>query len=1044
MIGSHNSDIDLTFYNDKVKEVIDAGIMAEPFTYVPIKAGHMELVGGNAVVFGKITEGYDVIAPSVETEMEFQPITYYGGAIGDEFLAPKDNLSVKKLLFQYITIVHYPDTYLHTLEYHVGDFVRYSGYVYKCKATTVANLPNVPLYDNPYWVLVFWNAVASYRRTSGVVVIHLPSIVYVDSYYYITVANAEEGITSLTAYYEAQETDTIADVKAGIEAALLTAGVSPGDVETGSGEGTIYLYKRVRYYEQSPNYKEGDVNTVYKDFTFDAYISTLGYTNKYPQLKCGATHGFGIVYKDGAGRTCSVTKTDAMSVYIPFYTEDEDNIFESIIKLVFKIFHTPPIWAETYEIVYFGNLTMDYFLQLRADNITVIPLSNGNRFALNIQDTLEWTWNKNNRWKVDAYTWLPGDRMRLMGTIDDVSGIVTRFDTLYDYEIEETANQSDDVINGEWLIFQAKNNPSDFDNINTTIINLTGTLGGTVIHTANNGSTTKRVDTITLSGTDGSAIIKCGMLEKTVIWHTSLTQTAINFVTENDASYLDIGIVLTSNYYNLIFTASTAGVDFPGLSNILIEIYRPRKGLAITAAYGTGIVFDIDIDVFGHKYHKGDVDQSLDEDGSNVSPAEIANTANDCWKYMRLNYKHATGNILPFWAESMFPSDWWDDQDINRKLTSSGFPFLDDLSQRQVVLDERIRHGGFLITGTRTNNIAHFTFDDFMDLSTENGDITGLREVGFTLKIIQLHKETSVYINRIQTFNPDGTEQFTLTDKFLAQQRPMETDYGCQHPDSIMVNGRDLYYWDNNEGEFIRSSPNGQIAISGPDYKMSRWFKDIVKWINSSGGRELLETRTGANNDHGEIWLTFRMGTEVRGVIFSEKQGRYVSRLNQITESYVHLGNFFAHLYHQRLWIMNIDEGQDYLSWSGMRTYAEVEVVSNIEPLRNKIFNAVALFADHLLQSLAKFVRIPAEASGSNELMESNIPIWDRREGIYFGEILRDENSPGNFVSVIDAKMNGRLLRGRYCFVRFKTEEHDEKVRIDSVVIHSTPSERNV
>jgi hypothetical protein len=141
---------------------------------------------------------------------------------------------------------------------------------------------------------------------------------------------------------------------------------------------------------------------------------------------------------------------------------------------------------------------------------------------------------------------------------------------------------------------------------------------------------------------------------------------------------------------------------------------------------------------------------------------------------------------------------------------------------------------------------------------------------------------------------------------------------------------------------------------------------------------------------------------------------------------------------------MNLDEGQDWLTWVGVPTYAEIEVVSNVESVRNKVFNAVASIADHLLYSLAKYVNIPQEASGNNVLMESNIPIWDRREGIYFGEILRDENTPGNFVSINDRKMNGRLMRGRYCFVKLMTEEHDEKVRIDSIVIFSTLSERNV
>jgi hypothetical protein len=89
-------------------------------------------------------------------------------------------------------------------------------------------------------------------------------------------------------------------------------------------------------------------------------------------------------------------------------------------------------------------------------------------------------------------------------------------------------------------------------------------------------------------------------------------------------------------------------------------------------------------------------------------------------------------------------------------------------------------------------------------------------------------------------------------------------------------------------------------------------------------------------------------------------------------------------------------------------------------------------------------VYIPEEGSAGNNLMETNVPIWDRREGVFFGEILKDINSKGSFISLNDRKMNGNAMRGRYCYVKLYTEEHTEKVRIDSIVILSTPSERNV
>jgi hypothetical protein len=1065
MISPHNTDIGYSFYNDKVKEIIAADLIAEPFTYVPIVAQHMELVGGNAIVFGKITEGYDVVSAIIDTEISYENVALNN---------PRINFSVQLTPVGVMTVVHYPDGYSAGREYYKGDFVYYNGYTYQCKITTSGNTPPASHgLENSWWVLVLWNGTASYRRVEGVYIITIPSTIYVGSYYYITVQNLEAGIPSITASYKALGGDTPPTIKAGLQAALIAGGVSAAEIGSGPWTNSIYLFGRVGYFQDSPNYEAGDINTVYKDFVVSAYILTLGNTVKYPQLKRGAVHSFGIVYKDRSGRTCSVVKSDGMDLYIPFYSEEDDSLLETIVKVLFKIYNPPPDWAESYEIVYFGNISMDYFLQIREDNIITIPNTNNNRFAIDISSTFDWTYNKNNRWKVPPYAWLSGDRLRLLGSVNELTGVVTKYspmysgsaiggDFVYDYEIEQVGDMYGDVLAGketagDYLIFQAVNRPTIFGNL-SSIANINTDLNGNLANTTPNGTGSTpvaRVDTITLSGSGGTANITVGNLSKIATFNSTLAQTATDFVTAYADAYLDIGIILTqgvsSHTKDLIFTAKVAGVDFPGQSNILIEIYRPRKGLGLTVAYGTGLVFDVDTDQYGHKYHKGDVDQVFNASGMLVTPATVNNfqgdgssIAADCWKFLRLNYKHNTGDIQPFWAESIFPSDWWGGQIIENKLTSMGFPFLDDLSLRQTILNERIRNGGFLLTGTRTNNIAHFVYNDFRDLPEKDGDIVGLREVGYTLKVIQRYKETSIYINRVQSFNPDGTEQYVLTDTFLGTMRPMDDDYGCQHPDSITVNGRNLYYWDNSQGAFIRSAPNGQQVISGPEYKMSRYFKNIVKWIQTSGGGELLQTRTGINNEHKEVWITFNMNGEIRGLIFSEKNDRYISHIDQITETYIHLGNFFAHLYQQRLWIMNVDEGQDFLSWSGTLRYAEVEIVSNAEPLKNKIFNAVAVFADHLLQSLAKFVHIPREASAVNELMESNIPVWERREGVYFGQIMKDINSKGNFINIYDKKLNGREMRGRYCYVRLHSEEHSEKVRIDSIVVFSTPSERNI
>lgn len=72
-----------------------------------------------------------------------------------------------------------------------------------------------------------------------------------------------------------------------------------------------------------------------------------------------------------------------------------------------------------------------------------------------------------------------------------------------------------------------------------------------------------QVDTVTLTGTDGTGIImRTAGLRKNVVWNTSLTQTAADFVTDHAAAYALFGITVTSSGADIIFTAATAGWKF--------------------------------------------------------------------------------------------------------------------------------------------------------------------------------------------------------------------------------------------------------------------------------------------------------------------------------------------------------------------------------------------------------------------------------------------------------------------------------------------------
>jgi hypothetical protein len=93
------------------------------------------------------------------------------------------------------------------------------------------------------------------------------------------------------------------------------------------------------------------------------------------------------------------------------------------------------------------------------------------------------------------------------------------------------------------------------------------TTGYTTVEGVVNQGFYPRVDTITLSGSSGTAsIIAGGLASKTITWGSNdTTVTAHGFTTgsaANTAAYLAVGIVLTHSGADIIFTAATRAANF--------------------------------------------------------------------------------------------------------------------------------------------------------------------------------------------------------------------------------------------------------------------------------------------------------------------------------------------------------------------------------------------------------------------------------------------------------------------------------------------------
>jgi len=485
------------------------------------------------------------------------------------------------------------------------------------------------------------------------------------------------------------------------------------------------------------------------------------------------------------------------------------------------------------------------------------------------------------------------------------------------------------------------------------------------------------------------------------------------------------------------FVPTIAGTPNHWPDNLWVEIYRPFV-TETNLYFTTGMTFPIGVDVYGNKFHGGDTNQVLNAGGENVTPAIVANTSHDQWKFLR-NFREVTDTINFFlFAESEYASDFY----ITQKLTSQGNPIPNIDSQQQNVLTKRMRHGGAVSIGSQLNLLAEFEYDDYLDLKDEYGPIEGMREIGFVLKAIQYTKVVSVYISRQESFTASGKAQYLFTDKVFGSSRPSMENYGTQHPDSVEVHNRHLYFWDQSEGAVIRDAANGIEVIS--ENKMNRYFRDLADWIKAQTNQHNVWVQFGFSKATKELFCLFGYEANTQEIItFSENDQRWKNQFD------VDFERGLMYWIGKRLFQTNGGSvyewwaGADYQVLTGTTRTGQLIVYANQHPAKVKTFKSVHIYqtgGDPVINTII----VPEKATAVEGEMQTYVRAAniEKKEGVYYCGILKDINTPGPQAQ--DWKeLNGRDMRGLYCKFDIIVQNTNTKVVLSNIAVVATPSERS-
>ena len=360
LLISNNTEVDYKFYNTEAYPYVDITESSQLFDYVPLKANSQELLNGNIIIYGGITEGITSgITPSVTQTLS---------------LTQNTNTST---YFTFGDFNRYSFTYV---EYSPYQIATYGTYYY------------LILNDNPQ-VGDVYNVIVSMRRDIGAGIEEISTTVS------LTVAAGRNNLPNV-------ETDLKTAVNA--NTTLVNWGIA-------SYTDTLQLVEPGEF-----NGKRGlRFGTTPAGTT---WVTDLSYNYSYvggglPADPTGVNsacykhksrYSFGLCYFNEYGVTDGVLTSDSLKVITPEISSSVLYTTQLTIPLIqFNLYHEAPSWAKYFSFVRTTNLTCSDFKTIVTTSTYKDPS--------NVYAYLDITDFQLNKSGFEAYSFAKGDRIRIVG-----------------------------------------------------------------------------------------------------------------------------------------------------------------------------------------------------------------------------------------------------------------------------------------------------------------------------------------------------------------------------------------------------------------------------------------------------------------------------------------------------------------------------------------------------------------------------------------------------------------------------------------------------
>jgi hypothetical protein len=472
----------------------------------------------------------------------------------------------------------------------------------------------------------------------------------------------------------------------------------------------------------------------------------------------------------------------------------------------------------------------------------------------------------------------------------------------------------------------------------------------------------------------------------------------------------------------------------------LVEIYTPKDEFEEKLYYETPFEGTIINPYTDERAHEGnEINQTTDEPDPDDNLAAIGtiNSGDAYWTPTVFNVNETTAKYFVFSIESQSASNIYDQKDY-----SLGRPnIINKKAERKKNLNLRL--SGKYFEGTEINGLSEFYGGADLYVSAEFGDtITGLREVGFTLKALQERKVTSFFVGRtgLQLASGAATDEIMAnSDAALSTKSPSQESRGTTNPESVLVVDRHLYFVDVNNGAIVRDAANGMFDID--PYGIQKDIKYICNLLRTEyTSSRVLTSYNPVNNQVGFSFVGFnKNGSRDFGTYYFKNDKNQWTCIFDYYDAAGSSINEFASI------------NQNYISFVGTKIW-----LHDKNPLKNNFYGSQLPFVIEMifnkangLPKLYKTIEIIGKGEwscpeyGDVKIESKNAVIAKEQtsrlvkgkfkniKGKQIAVLLKDSNTQ-NGSNQTKNLMNGNDLKGSVLFIRLVNTESTEAI-IDSV-----------